>query len=94
VQGGTQALSRSLFATLTPRHKASEFFGFYGVFDRFGGIGGMTVFTVLVTLTGSSRQAILSVAAFFIIGAILLALVDVDRGRRAAREAEQGARPL
>jgi MFS transporter, UMF1 family len=94
VQGGTQALSRSLFASLIPRHKASEFFGFYGVFDRFGGIGGMTLFTILVTLTGSSRQAILSVATFFVIGAVLLARVGVDEGRRTARLAEQRARPV
>ncbi len=94
VQGGTQALSRSLFASLIPRHKASEFFGFYGVFDRFGGIGGMTLFTVLVTATGSSRQAILSVAAFFVIGAVLLGRVGVDEGRRTARQAELRARPV
>ena len=36
VQGGAQALSRSLFATLIPKHKAGEMFGFFGVFDRFG----------------------------------------------------------
>jgi MFS transporter, UMF1 family len=88
VQGGTQALSRSLFASMIPRHKSSEFFGFYGIFDRFGGIGGMTVFTLMVTLTGSSRNAIGSVALFFVLGAILLALVNVEEGRRVAREVE------
>ena len=29
VQGGTQALSRSLFASLIPPHKSGEFFGFF-----------------------------------------------------------------
>lgn len=32
VQGGSQALNRSLFATMVPHHKSSEFFGFFGVF--------------------------------------------------------------
>jgi MFS transporter, UMF1 family len=94
VQGGTQALSRSLFASLTPRHKASEFFGFYGVFDRFGGIGGMTLFTVLVTLTGSSRHAIVSVGVFFVVGGVLLSRVHIERGRQAARDADAGVRAL
>jgi MFS-type transporter involved in bile tolerance (Atg22 family) len=33
VQGGTQALSRSLFASMIPQHKSGEFFGFFSVFD-------------------------------------------------------------
>jgi hypothetical protein len=38
--------------------------------------------------TGSSRSAVLSVSAFFVVGAALLSLVDVEEGRRVAREAE------
>jgi len=86
VQGGSQALSRSLFATMVPRHKSSEFFGFFAVFEKFAGIFGPALFAVTVSLTGSSRQAILSVIAFFVIGALLLAMVDVEAGQRAARE--------
>jgi len=86
VQGGSQALSRSLFATMVPRHKSSEFFGFFAVFEKFAGIFGPALFAVTVSLTGSSRQAILSVIAFFVVGALLLAMVDVEAGQRAARE--------
>jgi MFS transporter, UMF1 family len=86
VQGGSQALSRSLFATMIPRHKSSEFFGFFAVFEKFAGIFGPAVFAVTVALTGSSRNAILSVIAFFVVGAVLLAGVDVEEGQRAARE--------
>jgi MFS transporter, UMF1 family len=86
VQGGSQALSRSLFATMIPRHKSSEFFGFFAVFEKFAGIFGPAVFAVTVSLTGSSRNAILSVIAFFVVGALLLARVDVEEGQRAARE--------
>lgn len=91
VQGGSQALSRSLFATLIPRHKSSEFFGFFGVFEKFAGILGPAVFAAMITLTGSSRPAILTLVLFFVVGAVLLAGVDVDAGRRAAREAEAAA---
>ena len=77
---------RSLFATMVPRHKSSEFFGFFAVFEKFAGIFGPALFAVTVSLTGSSRQAILSVIAFFVVGALLLAMVDVEAGQRAARE--------
>ena len=92
VQGGAQALGRSLFASLIPRHKAGEMFGFFGVFDRFGGALGALVFGVMLALTGSSRPAILTLVMFFGLGALLLSRVDVDRGRRLAREAEAAVR--
>jgi UMF1 family MFS transporter len=85
VQGGSQALSRSLFATMIPKHKSSEFFGFFGVFEKFAGIIGPALFATTVRMTGSSRNAILSVIAFFVVGAILLWMVDVEEGQRAAR---------
>jgi UMF1 family MFS transporter len=92
VQGGTQALSRSLFATMIPAHKSGEFFGFYSVFEKFSNIFGPLLFTVTIALTGSSRNAILSVIAFFAVGAAVLAFVDVEKGQQAAREAEAGLR--
>jgi UMF1 family MFS transporter len=92
VQGGTQALSRSLFASMIPAHKSGEFFGFYSVFEKFSNIFGPLLFTVTIALTGSSRNAILSVIAFFAIGAAVLAFVDVEKGQKAAREAEAGLR--
>jgi UMF1 family MFS transporter len=91
VQGGTQALSRSLFASMIPKHKSSEFFAFFGVFERYAGILGPALFAWVVAHSGSSRNAILSVLSFFIVGGALLTLVNVDEGRRAAREAERAA---
>lgn len=87
VQGGTQALSRSLFASMIPQHKSGEFFGFWSVFEKFAGIFGPLIFAGTIAVTGSSRNAILSVIAFFAIGAAILALVDVEAGRRAVKEA-------
>jgi UMF1 family MFS transporter len=88
VQGGTQALSRSMFASMIPRHKSSEFFAFFGVFERYAGVLGPLVFAMMVDATGHSRNAILAVLAFFVIGGAMLAFVDLEAGRKAAREAE------
>jgi len=83
VQGGTQALSRSLFATLIPRDKSGEFFGFFGTVEKFAGIFGPAIFIVV-----SGRIAILAVIGFFVVGGLLLALVDVPEGQRLARAEE------
>ena len=91
VQGGSQALSRSLFAAMIPRYKSSEFFGFFAVFEKFAGIFGPLLFAAAVGQTGSSRVAILSIILFFVVGAALLAFVNVPEGERIAREAERHA---
>jgi len=88
VQGGVQALSRSLFSSMIPRARSSEMFALFGVFEKFAGIFGPAVFAIIKALTGSSRNGILSVLAFFVVGALLLSLVDVEEGRRAARAAD------
>jgi UMF1 family MFS transporter len=90
VQGGTQALSRSLFASLIPTHKSGEFFGFYSVFEKFASIFGPLLFWVTIATTGNSRNAILSVIAFFAVGAVVLSRVKVDEGQKAARAADAG----
>ena len=92
VQGGTQALSRSLFASMIPQHKSGEFFGFFSIFEKFAGIFGPLIFAGTIAVTGSSRNAILSVIGFFAVGAVLLALVNVEEGQRAAREVEREMR--
>lgn len=85
VQGGAQALSRSLFARLIPPAKTSEYFGFYAVVERFATILGPLAFTVSGALTGSSRAAVLFLIVFFVVGGLLLARVDIVEGERAAR---------
>jgi MFS transporter, UMF1 family len=94
VQGGTQALSRSLFASMIPHHKSGEFFGFFSVFEKFAGIFGPLIFAGTIAATGSSRNAILSVILFFAVGAWLLARVDVAEGQRIARAADRPVVPV
>ncbi len=86
VQGGSQALSRSLYASMSPAAKSGEFFGLFGVMEKFSAVLGPILFAAAGTLLRSSRPAILSLIAFFLVGIFLLTRVDVDAGRRVARE--------
>jgi UMF1 family MFS transporter len=85
VLGGVQALSRSLYGSMIPEEASAEFFGFFSVFSKLSGIGPL-VFGAVSAATGSGRTAILSVAAFFIIGLVLLSRVDVDEARQSREQ--------
>jgi MFS transporter, UMF1 family len=84
VLGGSQALSRSLFSQLIPRGKEAEYFGLYEISERGTSWLGALTFGLVFQLTGSYRSAIFSLVAFFLVGFVLLARVDI---RRAVREA-------
>ena len=86
VQGGAQALSRSLYGSMIPIAKTAEFFGFYGMSSRIGGFMGPLVFALVAQITGNTRFSIVAIVVFFIAGMILLTRVNVDEGVRTARE--------
>lgn len=89
VQGGSQALSRSLYASLCPASKSGEFFGLFSIMSKFASIIGPLLFAGAVVLFGSSRPAILSLIILFAVGAFLLTRVNIEAGRRAAREEDE-----
>ncbi|HUI27053.1 MAG TPA: MFS transporter, partial [Candidatus Kryptonia bacterium] len=91
VQGGSQALSRSLFARLIPQSRSAEFFGFFSICEKVEGVAGPALFAALAMITGSVRGAILGVSAFFVIGGGLVAMVDVAEGERLAQAEAPGA---
>ncbi len=84
VQGGSQGLSRSLFSAMVPKAKSGEFFGLFGIMEKFSAIAGPLVFAWAAATFGSSRPAVLSLIAFFIIGGFLLTRVNIDEGKRVA----------
>lgn len=88
VQGGSQALSRSLYGSMSPKAKTAEFFGFYGMSSKFAGIVGPLLFAVVGQIAGSSRLSIVSLIIFFIVGGFLLSRVDEKEGIRVAREVD------
>ena len=86
ILGGSQAISRSLFASMAPEQRSAEFFGFYSISARFAAILGPLTFALVTDLSGSARGAILTLAIFFIAGGIILMRVNVERGRLKAME--------
>jgi len=86
VQGGSQALSRSLYSSMCPLAESGEFFGFYSIMEKFASIIGPLLFAFAGIVLGSSRPAILSLIALFLIGGYLLTRVDIEKGQRTARE--------
>lgn len=89
VQGGSQALSRSLFGRLAPKSKSAEFFGFFSVSEKFAGIAGPFLFGLVGQMMGNSRLAIISLVVFFAIGAVLLSRVNEKEGIRVADAEEK-----
>jgi len=85
VQGGSQALARSIYTRLIPAGRNAEFFGFMSVWSKFAGIVGPAVFGYVNTI-GNSRLGILALVVFFVVGIFVLTRVDLEKG---AREAER-----
>jgi len=88
-QGGSQALSRSMFASLVPRGQMAEMFGFYSVSEKLAGIVGPLMFAAIAQVSGTGRYAVLSLLPMFVGGAWLLLTVDLRRG--AARASPEAA---
>ncbi|MGB9378452.1 MAG: MFS transporter [Mycobacteriales bacterium] len=79
VLGGSQALSRSMFSQLIPTGKEAEYFSLYEISERGTSWLGPLLFGLVFQITGSYRSAIASLVVFFVIGAALLARVDLRR---------------
>ena len=79
VMGGSQAISRSLFAQMIPDGKEAEFYSFYEVSERGTSWIGPLLFGVMNQAFGSLRPAILSLIFFFVMGLILLPFVNVRK---------------
>jgi len=75
VMGGVQALSRSMFARMIPRHQATEFFGFFNMLGKFSAVIGPLLMGAASLVSGSSRISILGIVILFVIGAVLLCYV-------------------
>lgn len=85
--GASQSTSRSLMSKLTPPDRKTEFFGFYSFFGKSSAVLGPVVFGVVSYATGNQRNAIASIAAFFVIGLIILMFVKdtpSENGRQTA----------
>ena len=87
--GSSQAAGRAIVGYLSPPERTAEFFGLWGLAVKAASIfGPLTYGTVTWLFEGNHRLGILAVGAYFVVGLILLAGIDVERGRRAALQAQ------
>lgn len=90
VMGGSQALSRSLFAKLTPKGREAEYFSIYEVSDKGTSWLCPILFGLALQFTGSYRKAILSLIVFLAAGLMVLLKVDMAQGQREAAQDRLG----
>jgi UMF1 family MFS transporter len=94
VQGGIQALSRSLYARIIPPDKSAEYFGFYNMLGKFAVIlGPLLIGTVGLFIRSlgfssniASRVSITSISVLFLTGAVLLFFVNEEKAKKERRE--------
>jgi UMF1 family MFS transporter len=79
VMGGSQAISRSLYAQIIPSGKQAEYYSFYEVSERGTSWIGPLLFGLMNQIFGSLRPAILSLIFFFIVGLIVLPFVNINK---------------
>jgi UMF1 family MFS transporter len=85
--GAVQAASRTFMATLIPRGREAEFFGFYSLVGKTGAVMGPLVFGgVSWLLAGNQRAAIVAVGLFFVVGLALLSRVRAGGPTAAGRQ--------
>jgi len=70
--GTVQSATRAFFAQFIPPDHESEYFGVYSMVGKTSAVAGPLLFGHISATTGSQRPAILSVAAFFLAGLILI----------------------
>jgi UMF1 family MFS transporter len=80
VLGGSQALSRSLYAQMVPKSREAEYFSIYEISDKGTSWMCPLLFGLALQFTGSYRVAILSLIVFFIAGLLVLSKVNVKKG--------------
>jgi len=79
VLGGSQAISRSVFAQMIPRSKEAEYFSIYEISERGTSWLGPLVFGIANQVFGSLRYGILSLIFFFVAGLVLLPFVNLRK---------------
>ena len=83
--GISTPLARSLFSQMVPAGHEAAFFSIYEVCNQGTAFIAPLLFTVVVNVTGSFRQAILSLVVLFAVGLFLLVHTDVDAAAAEAR---------
>ena len=78
MQGGVQALSRSLYGKLIPTEHSAEYYGFYNMFGKFSAVLGPFLVGITSLMTDSPRASLGAILVLFIIGGLLLRKVPAQ----------------
>jgi UMF1 family MFS transporter len=93
--GSSQSAGRALVGYLSPLPRRAEFFGLWGLAVKLSSILGPVTFGLAVWLTGGNyRLAMVTLAVYFLLGLVVLAAVDLKRGRLKALAVDAGAMSL
>lgn len=86
--GSSQSAGRAMAGMFAPERQLAEFYGLWTFAIRLASIIGPLSYGAITWMTGGNqRTAILSTAALFAVGLVLLIPVNVQRGREAALQA-------
>jgi UMF1 family MFS transporter len=83
--GPLQASSRTLLARLAPPEQIGQFYGLFAMSGKLTSFAGPLAVAAVTAATASQRAGISVLVGFFTVGAILLAMVDVNAGSGARR---------
>jgi UMF1 family MFS transporter len=93
--GASQSAGRALVGMLAPPSRLAEFFGLWGFAVKLASICGPLTYGLTSWLSGGNhRLAILITGSYFVVGLLLVAGVNVARGRRAALRSERDEKRL
>jgi UMF1 family MFS transporter len=72
VQGGVQAMSRSLYAALIPEERSGEFFGFYNMLTKLAHVLGPVVVGIGTFISDDPKAILVALLPLYVIGALLM----------------------
>ena len=85
--GASGSSGRALVGLFSPPGRSGEFFGLWGLAGKLAAAIGPLTYGIVTRLTNNNhRLALLSSTSFFIVGLLLLFLVNEKRGREAAHQ--------
>lgn len=88
--GSSQSAGRAMVGVFAPRARLAEFYGLWTLATQLASIVGPLTYGLVVMLTANDhRTAILATGVFFAVGLLLIAAIDIERGRTAARQADE-----
>jgi len=83
--GSSQSAGRALVGLFAPSHRLAEFYGLWNAAVWLSAILGPVTYGLVTWVTDNNhRLAMMITGLYFVAGLLVLALVDVERGRRAA----------